>query len=344
MAPNVGYPVDFHQQAINNAVFQRLGTAPATPIAGQYYVNTTDGLLYKRNEANTAWEAIGSSQVNHYNVTCGAGANNLSVDNKSGIVSIKTIINSNTGTLDITTSINKATTFIIKDDDSSIDGFNLNAININGVGIYNNYSGNVLVMFGGTSLVFSWFPDYAPSIGIVQSAPYLPQDFLNKVNSQIPGKTTLANADEISIWDSAVSYIAKKITYTNLKAAILTIPLLGWVVGSNTAISASDTITGAFGKLQGQINALLTVTEIEIDFGTTPVRAKRFTITDALVTGSTKKILVNPSGNVATGRGSDDWEWDSIQFAAKANTGNFTLYANASGKILGKRKIFYTIN
>lgn len=106
---------------------------------------------------------------------------------------------------------------------------------------------------------------------------------------------------------------------------------------------------GKFRKMENGIvsdlnSGSLTVTEIEIDFGTTPVRAKRFTITDALVTGSTKKILVNPSGNVATGRGSDDWEWDSIQFAAKANTGNFTLYANASGKILGKRKIFYTIN
>lgn len=86
-----------------------------------------------------------------------------------------------------------------------------------------------------------------------------------------------------------------------------------------------------------------TVTEIEIDFGTSPTRSKRFTITDAGVSG-TSKILVSPSGNIATGRGQDDWEWDTIQFAAKPNTGNFTLYAHATGRVGGRRKIFYTIN
>lgn len=85
------------------------------------------------------------------------------------------------------------------------------------------------------------------------------------------------------------------------------------------------------------------ISEIEIDFGTKPVTSKRFTITNASVT-TLSKIQVLPSGNSATGRGSDDWEWDTITFAAKGNTGNFTLYAKASGRIGGKRKIFYTIN
>jgi hypothetical protein len=87
----------------------------------------------------------------------------------------------------------------------------------------------------------------------------------------------------------------------------------------------------------------LTVTEVEIDFGTKPTRGKRFTITDALAS-SGSKIIVFPSGNPATGRGIDDWEWDGINFSAKGNTGNFTLYANSSGRIAGKRKIFYIIN
>ncbi len=87
----------------------------------------------------------------------------------------------------------------------------------------------------------------------------------------------------------------------------------------------------------------LTVTEVEIDFGTSARRSKRFTITDALA-GPTSKILVFPSGNVATGRGQDDWEWDTIQFSAKSNTGNFTLFAYSNTRVGGKRKIFYTIN
>lgn len=104
------------------------------------------------------------------------------------------------------------------------------------------------------------------------------------------------------------------------------------VIGSNT-INFPFTGTATFGK----------TVEIEIDFGSYPVSGKRFTITDALAF-TTSQILVHPSGNPATGRGSDDWEWDSIQFAAKGNTGTFTLYAKASGKISGKRKIFYIIN
>ncbi len=86
----------------------------------------------------------------------------------------------------------------------------------------------------------------------------------------------------------------------------------------------------------------LTLTETEIDFWSTlPLRSKRFTITDAGIT-NTSKIIVSPSWNVATGRVGNDWEWDSIAFSAKAGTGNFILTALSSWRIKGKRKIFYT--
>jgi hypothetical protein len=85
------------------------------------------------------------------------------------------------------------------------------------------------------------------------------------------------------------------------------------------------------------------VTEIEIDFGMVPRMGKTFTITDSLVS-VTSKIVVNPSGNPVAGRGSDDWEWDSITFAAKAEAGSFKLYASSPNRIIGKRNIFYTVN
>lgn len=85
----------------------------------------------------------------------------------------------------------------------------------------------------------------------------------------------------------------------------------------------------------------LTLTEIEVDFGTKPIRSKKFTITAAGVTG-TSKIIVTPSGNVAAGRVGDDWEWDSIATSAKAGTGQFVLTCFASGKVAGKRKFYYT--
>lgn len=85
----------------------------------------------------------------------------------------------------------------------------------------------------------------------------------------------------------------------------------------------------------------LTLTEFEVDFGTKPIRSKKFTITAAGVSGSSK-VIVSPSGNVATGRVGDDWEWDSISTSAKAGTGQFVLTCFASGKVAGKRKFYYT--
>ena len=85
----------------------------------------------------------------------------------------------------------------------------------------------------------------------------------------------------------------------------------------------------------------LTLTETEIDFGSLPVQGKKFTITQAGVLPASL-VSVSPSGNVATGRVGDDYEWDSINFTAKPNTGTFTLTAYASGRIRGKRKIIYS--
>lgn len=83
------------------------------------------------------------------------------------------------------------------------------------------------------------------------------------------------------------------------------------------------------------------IKEVEIDFGSFPIRSKKFTIIDSSIT-STSNVIVSSSGNVATGRVGDDYEWDSINFSAKPNTGTFTLTAYASGRIRGKRKILYS--
>ena len=84
-----------------------------------------------------------------------------------------------------------------------------------------------------------------------------------------------------------------------------------------------------------------TVNSAEIDFGSVPVKSKRITVTDAAITPSSK-IMVTPDGTPATGRVGNDWEWDTINFSAVAGTGNFLLTGTASGRIVGKRKIFYT--
>lgn len=105
--------------------------------------------------------------------------------------------------------------------------------------------------------------------------------------------------------------------------------------GQIEQLQAGDTLDGVGGG-----SAILN--EAEIDFGTTPVNNKTFTIVDANI-GTSNKILVFPSSNDATGQAGNDWEVDSAMFSAKANTGNFTLYVNAQFSISGNRKIYYQI-
>ena len=95
--------------------------------------------------------------------------------------------------------------------------------------------------------------------------------------------------------------------------------------------------------VQGSVKFIdATLTEVEIDFGTTPVNNKTFTITDVTIT-NTKKIIIFPSPSNATGQVGNDWEVDGATFSAKANTGNMTLYVNAPFSMNGKRKIYYQI-
>lgn len=85
------------------------------------------------------------------------------------------------------------------------------------------------------------------------------------------------------------------------------------------------------------------MTEIEIDFGTTPQWGKTFTVVDGTVSGASM-IACWPSGNVATSRVGNDYEWDMVMYTALAGTGEFTLTAMAfPGPIVGKRKVYYAI-
>jgi len=85
-----------------------------------------------------------------------------------------------------------------------------------------------------------------------------------------------------------------------------------------------------------------TWTEVEVDFGSKPRSDGKFTVTDGTV-GATSKVIVLSSGKTATGRKSGDDQWDSIVYAALPATGTFTVYAHATGRVRGKRKIQYQV-
>lgn len=84
--------------------------------------------------------------------------------------------------------------------------------------------------------------------------------------------------------------------------------------------------------------------ETEVDFGSTPVWSRTFTVTNPAVTGSTTPVAAFPSGNPGTGRVGNDLEWDNLILGAVPGSGSFLLTALAvPGPIVGPRKVYYQV-
>lgn len=85
-------------------------------------------------------------------------------------------------------------------------------------------------------------------------------------------------------------------------------------------------------------------TELEVDFGTSPVWEKEFTVEDASVS-ETSNVSVVASGKPATDRAVGDEAWDGLTASANPSAGSFTIYARATpGPVVGKRNLLYSIS
>jgi hypothetical protein len=109
----------------------------------------------------------------------------------------------------------------------------------------------------------------------------------------------------------------------------------------NITGSATATVVGNVATINVTGGGSGSVTQIEIDFGTTPTRSKTFVITNAGIT-TTSKILLTQAGTAATGRQADENEMDPIIFAGIPSTGQFTLIASSlNGPVVGKYRVNY---
>lgn len=113
-----------------------------------------------------------------------------------------------------------------------------------------------------------------------------------------------------------------------------------YVVGLGRAYCAS---AGTPGLLDATwvLTSAPTISSVEIDFGSTPVREQSFQIVDINVT-PTSRIVAWESAETATGRVGVDQEWDQLLLAARPGPGYFFLYASAvPGPVVGRRVIYY---
>jgi hypothetical protein len=98
-----------------------------------------------------------------------------------------------------------------------------------------------------------------------------------------------------------------------------------WAAGSTPAVEAKGKIT-------------------EIDFGSTPIAEKEFTIADTDVT-ATSKIVGCIAYVAPTGKELDELEFDAIDLKFAPGAGQFKIYAKGlEGYIADKFKVYYIIS
>lgn len=121
---------------------------------------------------------------------------------------------------------------------------------------------------------------------------------------------------------------------------------------SNAQKNSDITLAEIEAKLTGEISshthaptaAVVDVKQTEVDFGTVPIKMKRFTITDSGVSPS-NQILAALSYDDPSDGDVDSAEWfENLTVMAKAGTGQFFLYCSSIfADINGKVKINYII-
>lgn len=108
------------------------------------------------------------------------------------------------------------------------------------------------------------------------------------------------------------------------------------VVASRAVNTITVTISGGGG-------GSFAMTEVEVDFGSTPRFDAQFSIADGTVAPSSK-VLIQESGKAATGRVTGDSQWDSIDVAALPAAGSFIAYCRADpGPVVGRRLLQYAV-
>lgn len=153
-------------------------------------------------------------------------------------------------------------------------------------------------------------------------------------------RDTITHTVTVEFYDGTTARVVKQITLQAGQSFQYTFQSGRWNCYSVDGQPIGDTGENGADGSDGADGAL-TVTEVEIDFGSVPVRDKQFTITDAGVS-STSKIIAVQSGKAATDRDADENAMDALVLNCKPESGQFVINAFAiSGPVTGKYKVNY---
>lgn len=134
----------------------------------------------------------------------------------------------------------------------------------------------------------------------------------------------------ITVGSTDTQYASAKLLYDQL------------LLKQNTEVGKGLSTNDFTDALETKLNQMF-ITQTEIDFGTTPVEEKDFTISNANIV-STSNIIVQLAYVAPTDKELDELEFDSFDFRSYAGTGTFTLHARAlEGYVADKFKINYSV-
>lgn len=285
-------PINLNKNELQNARIQNLAAAPGTPVTGQVYYNTTDNKTYYYN--GTSWVDMtggaGSPNNGTLALTSTAGATNTAVTIGTGTGFSANTASNLTYDIDVgpaltalaTTMTGAGTGFLRKNgaDTYSLDTATYitgnQTITLSGEATGSGSTG-ITVTLTNSAVIGKVLTGYAVGTNTALAATDTILGAFQKVQGQINAKA-----------NSATTIAGYGITDTVSQL------LTGYASGANTALAATDSIVGAFGKVQGQLNAKLSA---EADTLATVTGRGATTATAVTFTNATNNTL----GTVASG-------------------------------------------
>lgn len=304
-------------------------------------LNWGNDIVIKTLDTNKFWKIVAAAYVE---ITGASRATLVKAD--VGLSNVSNI--DTTTTANITDSTNKR--FLTDTQQTVItntSGTNSgdNAVNTlySGLVTNANHTGDAT---GATALTLATVNSNIGSFGSATQAPVV------TVNAK--GLVTAATNTTIQIAESQVTNLTSDLA---LKAPLISPTLVTPILGVATATTINGAIlsnalgTTVFLRGDGTYatppggSGTFTITQIEVDFGVTPISENIFTISDGIVTSSSK-IIANLAYDIPTGKDLDELEMDCLDIkCGNASTGQFQMFIKASdGSYLhDKFKINYTI-
>lgn len=307
--------IDLTKTELQNARIHQLATAPGSPVSGQIYYNTTDNKSYYYNGSSWVDMTGGAGSPNNGTLalTVSAGATNTSVTVGTGTGFSANTSSNLTYDIDVGPALSNLATvmtgagtgFLKK---NGADGYTLDtATYITGnqsITLSGDATGSgttaITVAISAATVTGKALTGYAVGTNTALAATDTILAAFGKVQAQINAKA-----------NSSTTIAGYGITDTVSQL------LTGYASGSNTALAATDSIVGAFGKVQGQLNAKLSA---EADTLATVTGRGATTSTAVSITNATASTTSSTGALVVTG---------GVGVGGNANVGgNLTVTGN----------------